>query len=91
MLTFVDPFPLGVIGSSNAHNSQGVSAVKCPITMKRMMLRKRTPSGTILTCTACSWWAPLMESDISAAIKTFDDHVCDDHPPLKQIEKPSPR
>jgi hypothetical protein len=41
-------------------------------------------------CTVCSWWAPVMSEDLDAITKEFDAHVCADHPPLKNIEKPSP-
>jgi len=57
--------------------------------LKRAMQWEKTPGGIVLTCTACSWWAPLLEADISSAIQHFDAHVCVDHPPLKEIEKPS--
>jgi len=56
--------------------------------MKRLMLRKTTPNGRVISCTACSWWAPVTEDDVAAS-KEFDAHVCIDHPPLKGIEKPA--
>lgn len=77
---------------SNAVNFLHVSgSERSATTMKRVMLWKRTPGGKVLTCTHCSWWAPLMEPDVNAVIKNFDAHVCADHPPLKETEKPSPK
>ena len=57
--------------------------------MKRAKAWKMTPCGKAVTCTACSWWAPMMGEDISSVDKEFDTHVCADHPPLRNIEKPS--
>jgi len=57
--------------------------------MKRVMVWKKTVSGKVVSCTVCSWWAPVMSEDIEAVSKEFEAHVCADHPPLKNIEKPS--
>lgn len=57
--------------------------------MKRVMVWKMMLSGRVVTCTACSWRVPVIGNDIDAADKEFDEHVCADHPPLKNIEKPS--
>ena len=51
--------------------------------MKRAMEWKKTPGGRVVTCTACSWWIPVIGDDIEAPSKEFDAHVCADHPPLK--------
>lgn len=51
--------------------------------MKRVMLRMTTPNGRVVKCTACSWWAPETE-ELGSADKAFEDHVCEDHPPLKK-------
>ena len=56
--------------------------------MKRIMQWEKTPGGVVLTCAVCSWWAPLLESDFSAAIKGFEGHVCADHQPLKEMKDP---
>jgi hypothetical protein len=58
--------------------------------MKRAMVWKMMLSGRVVVCTACSWRAPMMGEDISSAEKEFDAHICADHPPLKNIGKPSP-
>jgi hypothetical protein len=50
---------------------------------------KKTLSGRVVYCTVCSWWVPVMSEDLEAITKEFDAHVCADHPPLKDIEKPS--
>jgi hypothetical protein len=54
------------------------------------MVWKTMLSGRVVVCTACSWRAPMMGEDTSSADKEFDAHVCADHPPLKNIGKPSP-
>jgi hypothetical protein len=56
--------------------------------MEREMVLNKTLSGKVVSCTVCSWWAPVMSDDIDAISKEFDAHVCADHPPLKDIEKP---
>lgn len=57
--------------------------------VRRSMGTKTTPSGKAVTCTVCSWWAPLIGRDISVAAEEFDAHICAAHPPVKGIEKPS--
>ena len=57
--------------------------------MKRAMEWKKAPGGKVVSCTGCSWWAPVISEDIDAISKEFGAHVCADHPPLKDIEKPS--
>jgi len=57
--------------------------------MKRAMVRKRTPSGRVVACTACSWWVPMIGVHVSGAKKVFDAHVCADHPSLENTEKTS--
>jgi hypothetical protein len=56
---------------------------------RRSMGTKMTPGGKAVTCTVCSWWAPILGQDITAAAKEFDAHVCSEHRPLKNIDKPS--
>ena len=57
--------------------------------MKRVLVWNKTLGGRTISCTVCSWWAPVMTDDLDAISKEFDAHVCDDHPPLKNIEKKS--
>jgi hypothetical protein len=57
--------------------------------VRRSMGTKTTPSGKAVTCTVCSWWAPMIGRDIRAAGEEFDAHICAAHPPVKGIEKPS--
>jgi hypothetical protein len=57
--------------------------------MKRAKACIMTPNRKVVTCIACSWWAPIMRKDISSVDKEFDAHVCADHPPLKNTEKSS--
>jgi hypothetical protein len=57
--------------------------------VRRSMGTKATPSGKAVTCTVCSWWAPMIGRDIRAAAEEFDAHICTAHPPVKVIEKPS--
>jgi hypothetical protein len=57
--------------------------------VRRSMGTKTTPSGKAVTCTVCSWWAPMIGRDIRAAAEEFDAHICTAHPPVKGIEKPS--
>jgi hypothetical protein len=54
--------------------------------IRRVMEWKVTTSGIAATCTACSWWTPVLQG-ISGAKKEFDAHVCLGHP---QVKKPSP-
>lgn len=56
--------------------------------MKRGMEWKKTPSGRVVSCTVCSWWIPVMSEDIEAPGKEFEAHVCAEHPPLKEMQKP---
>jgi len=56
--------------------------------MKRVMEWKKTVGGKVVSCTVCSWWAPVMSDDLDAITKEFNAHVCADHPPLKSSEKP---
>jgi hypothetical protein len=39
---------------------------------------KVTTSGIAATCTACSWWTPVLQG-MTGAKKEFDAHVCVDH------------
>ena len=57
--------------------------------VRRSMGTKTTPSGKAVTCTVCSWWAPMIGRDIGAPAEEFDAHICTAHPPVKGIEKPS--
>jgi hypothetical protein len=57
--------------------------------MKREMVLNKTVSGKVVSCSVCSWWVPVMSEDIEAISKEFEAHVCADHPPSKDIEKPS--
>jgi hypothetical protein len=57
--------------------------------VRRSMGTKTTPSGKAVTCNFCSWWAPMIGQNISAAVEDFDAHICNAHPPVKGIEKPS--
>ena len=70
--------------------NQGLRTVPMKVipAIRRSMETKITPNGKAVTCTACSWWAPMMGQDVSAASKEFDTHVCSEHRPLKGIEKP---
>ena len=58
--------------------------------MKRTMLQMKTANGRIVKCTVCSWWAPLTE-ELDSVYRAFEEHACEDHPRLKEIEKPSPK
>ncbi len=62
--------------------------LKAPPADRRSMGTRITPSGKAVTCTVCSWWAPIMGRDISAAAKEFEAHVCSENRPLKSMEKP---
>jgi len=57
--------------------------------MKRLLEWKTTPSGKVVTCTLCSWWIPLIGDNMSAAAEEFDGHVCSEHPPVREMGKPS--
>jgi hypothetical protein len=52
------------------------------------MVWKTSPSRSVVTCRACSWWAPVIEEDANWVVKEFDAHVCADHPPLGDTEEP---
>jgi hypothetical protein len=45
----------------------------------------RTPNGKVVTCSDCSWWAPMMVDDKRVATKEFEAHDCAQHPPVKNI------
>jgi hypothetical protein len=57
--------------------------------MKRVMIWTKTLSGKVVSCTVCSWWAPVVSEDVDAISKGFDAHICADHPPVKEVEKSS--
>jgi len=57
--------------------------------MKRVMVWKKSVSGKVVTCTVCAWWAPVISEDLDAISKEFEAHVCADHLPLMDTEKPS--
>jgi len=46
--------------------------------IRRVMEWNVTTSGIAATCTACSWWTPVLQG-MTGAKKEFDAHVCVDH------------
>jgi len=74
---------------SRANQKLETVPMKLTPEVRRSMGTKTTPSGKAVTCTVCSWWAPMIGRDIRAAAEEFDAHICTAHPPVKGIEKPS--
>lgn len=75
--------------TSGANQKLETAPMKPTTEVRRSMGTKTTPSGKAVTCTVCSWWAPMIGRDISAAAEEFDAHICAVLPPVKGIEKPS--
>jgi hypothetical protein len=48
--------------------------------VNRMKSWEMTPNGNLITCTACSWSAPMKGQDIGSADQEFESHACADHP-----------
>jgi hypothetical protein len=67
----------------NSYTNQNLKTPPAIPVVRRSMETKVTPSGKVVTCAVCSWWAPMMRQDISAAAEEFEAHICTEHPPVK--------
>jgi hypothetical protein len=47
------------------------------------MVWTKTQSGSVVTCSDCSWWAPVHGKDLDWIGEEFEFHACIDYPPLR--------
>lgn len=51
--------------------------------MERTMVWNKAQSGRMVTCSDCSWWAPVHGENTGWVGPEFEFHTCHDYPPLK--------
>ena len=47
------------------------------------MVWTKTESGSVVTCSGCSWWAPVHGKGMDWVGEEFEFHGCTDYPPLR--------